>query len=221
MEQSKRSLLLNEWVNKYSLFFLSLSLTRHATPFLSEYRPYWREHFISRLQGAAAGWATLSCPCPPFCVSPAPTKVGVSFVSLQLSQIKLWCSDPVSTKPKMSPRESCCKYLVGLIKNLITEFRPTLTELVLNQVFVVHLSHFVFCLVGQPDLLLMGRREAARSQSRLRWSCGDTGRLWRERTLYLWRKVWYLTELQKRSRGLSVVILQVQMSSKDEQEIVF
>lgn len=49
-------------------------------------------------------------------------------------------------------------------------------------------------LVLQSDLLSMGRREAAGPQSGLRRDRGDARGLRRERTLYLWRKVWYLTE---------------------------
>lgn len=53
----------------------------------------------------------------------------------------------------------------------------------------------VYCLVLQSNLLFLGRREAAGTQSRLRRDRGDTRGLRRERTLYLWRQVWYLTEL--------------------------
>lgn len=53
----------------------------------------------------------------------------------------------------------------------------------------------VYCLVLQSNLLFLGRREAAGTQSRLRRDRGDTRGLRRERTLYLWREVWYLTEL--------------------------
>lgn len=51
-------------------------------------------------------------------------------------------------------------------------------------------------LLLQPNLLPMGRRKAAGPQSRLRWDRGDTRGLRRKRTLHLWRKVWYLTELK-------------------------
>lgn len=53
----------------------------------------------------------------------------------------------------------------------------------------------VYRLVLQSNLLFLGRREAAGTQSRLRRDRGDTRGLRRERTLYLWRQVWYLTKV--------------------------
>ncbi len=54
----------------------------------------------------------------------------------------------------------------------------------------------ILSFVLQSHLLLVGRREAAGPQSGLRWDRGDTRGLRRERTLYLWREVWYLTEVK-------------------------
>lgn len=73
---------MNPWFAEGFVF----SLLRNATPFLPEHRPYWREHLISRLQGASGGGATLACTRPPTCLSPAPAKVSaIEFLFLELN----------------------------------------------------------------------------------------------------------------------------------------
>lgn len=61
-------------------------------------------------------------------------------------------------------------------------------------------------LLLQPNLLPMGRRKAAGPQPRLWWDRGDTRGLRRKRTLYLWRKVWYLTELKRLAADFSATL---------------
>lgn len=69
-------------------------------------------------------------------------------------------------------------------------------DLLLSGFMIIYFHMVVnaYCLV-QSNLLFVGRRETAGPPPRLRWDGCDKRGLWRERTLYLWRKVWYLTSL--------------------------